>query len=107
MLSKLFSLFKGDKENKPLIKITDHVLYHYSSCPFCFRVRIAMTQLGIEMEMRNIHQGDEHRLALQQGGGSTMVPCLRIEKNGKTEWMYESADIVRYLKQTFSDLNKE
>lgn len=82
--------------------VKDHFMYHYSSCPFCFRVRIAMTQLGIEMEMRNIHQGSEHRDALQQGGGSTMVPCLRIDKDGETQWLYESADIVSYLQQQFS-----
>jgi len=101
MLSKIFSWFKKD-EGKPLTLIKDHYLYHYSSCPFCFRVRIAMTQLGIDMEMRNIHQGDEHRKALQQGGGSTMVPCLLIEKEGQSEWLYESADIVSYLQQNFA-----
>jgi len=82
-------------------KIDNHFLYHYSSCAFCFRVRVAMTQLGIDMEMRNIHQGDEHIQALRAGGGSRMVPCLRIEENGKTRWMYESGDIVDYLKGKF------
>jgi len=31
-----------------------------------------------------------------------MVPCLRIEKaDGAVEWMYESADINRYLERRF------
>ncbi|WP_141710024.1 glutathione S-transferase N-terminal domain-containing protein, partial [Vibrio splendidus] len=30
------------------------------------------------------------------------VPCLRIEKGGKTEWMYESSDIVTYLEKQFA-----
>ncbi len=101
MLSKLFSLF-SKKDQKQLVKIEDHYLYHYSSCPFCFRVRIAMTQLGIDIEMRNIHQGSEHYDALRKGGGNTMVPCLLIEKDGKSKWLYESADIVDYLKSNFS-----
>ena len=82
--------------------IKDHYLYHYSSCPFCFRVSIAMKKLGIDMEKRNIHEGSEHYNALQTDGGSTMVPCLRIDKDGETEWMYESGDIVRYLEDQFS-----
>ena len=82
-------------------KIENHFLYHYSSCPFCFRIRSVMTQLGIDMELRNIHQGDEHLNALRAGGGSSMVPCLRIEQDGETRWMYESEDIVDYLKGKF------
>jgi len=101
MFSKLFSVFskKGDKTLK---MIPNHFLYYYATCPFCFRVQIAMKQLGIEMEMRNIHQGHQYRDELMQGGGRTMVPCLRIDKDGETQWMYESADIVDYLKGKFS-----
>lgn len=61
-----------------------------------------MTKLDIDIEMRNIHQGSEHYDALKNGGGSTMVPCLRIEQDGETQWMYESADIVDYLQKNFS-----
>ena len=33
------------------------------------------------------------------GGGKSQVPCLRIEtENGDVRWLYESIDIVRYLK---------
>jgi glutathione S-transferase len=100
MLSKLFSMF-NNKGERPLRMLKDHSLYHYSSCPFCFRVQITMTKLGIDMEKRNIHQGSKYYDELKQEGGSTMVPCLRIEKDGKTQWMYESADIVHYLEANF------
>lgn len=83
--------------------IENHSLYHYDSCPFCYKVRAAMSQLGIEMELRNIYQGAEHLSALKEGGGSTMVPCLRIDKDGSSEWMYESSDIVDYLKKEFGE----
>ena len=82
--------------------IPNHSLYYYGTCPFCFRVQIAMKQLGIEMEMRNIHEKAEYRDELMRGGGSSMVPCLRIDEDGETQWMYESADIVDYLKEKFS-----
>ena len=33
------------------------------------------------------------------GGGKNQVPCLRIETgSGDVRWLYESIDIVRYLK---------
>jgi len=100
MLSKIFSLFEK-KEEKSLRLIENHALYYYSSCPFCFQVQIMMKKLSIDMELRNIHQVSKHRNELQKGGGSTVVPCLRIEKDGKIEWLYESADINQYLVQNF------
>ena len=104
MLAKLFSsLFSGLDSGKPLRKIENHSLYHFSGCGFCFRVQIAMKQLGIEMEKRNIHQNSAYRDELQKGGGKTTVPCLRIDREGQIEWMYESADIVRYLRANFTD----
>jgi len=100
MFSKFFSIF-AKKDQKTLRKIENHSLYYYASCPFCFRVQITMTKLGIDIEKRNIHQGDQHFEDLKQEGGSSMVPCLRIDKEGEAQWMYESADIINYLEQNF------
>jgi glutathione S-transferase len=30
------------------------------------------------------------------------VPCLRIEENGQTTWMYESKVIIDYLDKRFA-----
>ena len=105
MFSKIFSLFSKNDE-KTRRKIENHYLYYFSSCPFCFKVQIAMTQLGINIEKRNIHQGDKYLKELREGGGSNTVPCLRIEESGKTQWLYESADIVSYLQANFSAKNE-
>ncbi|MDQ7049096.1 MAG: glutaredoxin [Enterobacterales bacterium] len=102
MLGKLFSMFKSD-EAKPQRFIQKHILYHYPTCPFCFRVRITMTQLGIDMDTRDIMLNPKFRAELKQGGGSSTVPCLRIEaEDASVEWLYESADINAYLKQNFA-----
>lgn len=98
MLSQLLSPFRNKAQELKLRKVEGHSLYYYSGCPFCFRVQVALKINGLEMEMRNIHHDSKHRQDLLGGGGRTMVPCLRIEKNGKIEWMYESGDIVDYLK---------
>ncbi|PHS19493.1 MAG: hypothetical protein COA86_04215 [Kangiella sp.] len=105
MLKEIISMFsekfsKNDDNSETFIK--DHYLYHYSSCPFCFRVSIGMKKLGINMEKRNIHEGTEYYNELKNGGGNTMVPCLRIDNNGESKWLYESADIMRYLENNFA-----
>ena len=72
-------------------------LYYYDTCPFCQRVLHQLPKFSVKVERRNIMQDRQHREALMQGGGRTTVPCLRIDQGGKTQWMYESMDILRYL----------
>lgn len=80
----------------------DLTLYYFESCPFCLRVLRAMELLGVDMALRNIRQEPAYRQELIQGGGKPTVPCLRIENpDGETTWMYESADIIRYLTERF------
>ncbi len=62
-----------------------------------------MKQLGIDMDCRDIILNPKFREELKQGGGSTTVPCLRIESEDGVQWMYESADISAYLKQNFAE----
>lgn len=54
------------------------------------------------MEQRNIHQDSKHLNELKQGGGSSTVPCLRIDNGEDTKWLYESADIIEYLENNFT-----
>ncbi len=73
-------------------------LYHYPSCFFCVRVRRALSSLGIEAELRDIHQDGRWREELVAARGRQTVPVLRIEsEDGEVSWMSESRDIVRYL----------
>jgi len=103
MLSKLASLLPGKAETKPIRVIEGHSLYYFDGCGFCFRVFIAMKRLGIELEKRNIMHSMQYREELLQGGGRTTVPCLRIERGDEVEWMYESADIIRYLENLVAE----
>lgn len=61
-----------------------------------------MTKLGIDFPMYDILQSSNHKQDLKAGGGNTTVPCLKIVEEGKTRWLYESGDIVRYLQQKFA-----
>lgn len=80
----------------------DLALYHYASCPFCVRVRRALSRLGVEVELRDVRKDRDHARELIEGGGKSQVPCLRIEREDGVEWMYESGDIVRYLESRFA-----
>ena len=73
-------------------------LYYSKYCFFCQKVLMFMRGKDFDMELRSTSDR-EHAQALMQGGGKTQVPCLRIEQaDGGVEWMYESDDIIQYLK---------
>ena len=79
------------------MKVPGLSLYHFDGCPYCERVRTALSRLQLELELRDIHREPKYRDELVAATGKQMVPCLRIENGGKARWMHESADIVRYL----------
>lgn len=73
-------------------------LYEKDWCPYCERVKSVIKELGLHIQLCDIGQ-PEHLQALMQGGGQRMVPCLRIESEpGQYFWLYESADIIAYLR---------
>lgn len=76
-------------------------LYQRPTCPFCMRVFIALARLDLPVERRNITTDTQARNELIEGGGRQQVPCLRIQDEGGTRWLYESADIIDYLEAHF------
>lgn len=74
-------------------------LYQLNACPFCIKTRRALHRLNLEVEIKDIGKNKQFRKQLQAEGGRVQVPCLLIEKQDKTEWLYESEDIVSYLEQ--------
>ncbi len=79
------------------------VLYQFSTCPFCIKVRQEMRRLSLPIEQRDAQHNDVHRNALLQGSGATKVPCLKItDSNGQTRWLQDSAAIVAHLRERFA-----
>lgn len=77
-------------------------LYQFSSCSYCIKVRRVIRQLDLNIEYRDAANNQLWKLALIREGGLYQTPCLRIEhQDGSVQWMYESADIIRYLKRRF------
>lgn len=79
-------------------------LYQFNGCGYCARVRHAAEDLGIELELRDTLANREYADDVVEATGRRTVPVLRIEhEGGEVEWMPESSDIVRYLRDRFED----
>jgi len=106
LLNAIFSP-KGIKRSKEAqqevdAKAQSHTLYQYEACPFCVKVRRAMKRQAVSFDIRNANTNPTYRAELESGGGKIKVPCLKIEKDGEIQWMYESSDIVAYLEKEFA-----
>ena len=52
----------------------------------------------VALEVRNTSDNvDRHDLIA--GGGKAQVPCLRLVSEEGDQWMYESDDIIHYLRK--------
>jgi glutaredoxin len=78
-------------------------LYQFKTCPFCVKVRREMRRLSLNIALLDAQAEGPIRGELIRGGGKAVVPCLKItDAEGKTEWMYESAQIIQYLHTRFA-----
>jgi len=82
-------------------------LYQFYACPFCTKTRRQILRLNLPIELRDAQNDPEHRGDLLQQGGKIQVPCLRIDDNNETTWLYDSAAIISYLQGRFEDSNSE
>lgn len=81
------------------------VLYQFTTCPFCIKVRREIKRLSLPIELRDAQKNMKNRAELLEGGGQIKVPCLQIkDENGKVQWMYESTEIIQYLHQRFASV---
>lgn len=75
--------------------MTNLELYVIPGCPFCIKVLDWMTDHHIEMPIHDIYDDAEAYERLVDVGGKAQAPCLFIDGVP----MYESSDIIEYLKQ--------
>ncbi len=71
-------------------------LYEFEACPFCRKVREALTILDLDAVIRPCPKGGQRfREDVLRRGGKALFPYLVDPNTGKA--MYESDDIVAYL----------
>jgi glutaredoxin len=84
-----------NRPKKPLI------LYSYEGNQFCRLVREVLTELDIVYELRSAGKESPRRAELaERNGGSTICPYI-VDPNTDVS-MAESADIIRYLYDTYA-----
>ncbi|MEM9303055.1 MAG: glutathione S-transferase N-terminal domain-containing protein [Pseudomonadota bacterium] len=72
------------------------IIYEFEGCPYCRKVREAVTALDLEVEIRPCPKGGKRfRPELIERGGRAQFPYL-IDPNAEEE-MYESNAIIRHL----------
>ncbi|KAK9841047.1 hypothetical protein WJX81_007611 [Elliptochloris bilobata] len=75
-------------------------LYEFEACPFCRRVREAITDLDLVVEVYPCPKDAvRHRAAVREAGGKEQFPFLVDENTGRM--LYESDAIARYLYETY------
>jgi glutaredoxin len=73
-------------------------IYQFETCPFCVKVRRYLRSVGAELPLLDAKR-EPYRGELLREGGKVQVPCLKIEEaDGKARWLYESDDIIAFLK---------
>ena len=75
-------------------------LYSYEASPFSRIAREALCSLELPYRLRNVARGSAQRAAFEVRSGRMMVPYLVDPNTGKE--MFESAEIVRYLEDTYA-----
>lgn len=75
-------------------------LYQFEECPYCKRVRIQMTDLGLSYIIHNVPREREKRDELEKLTGQRFVPVLVDKENGVTI-ADDDERIVEYLQDTF------
>ena len=83
-------------------------MYQFKTCPFCVKVRRELKRQALNVELRDAKNDAGHKAALVNEGGRHKVPCLRIEKaDDSVQWLYESTDIIAYLKKLVGDVETD
>jgi glutathione S-transferase len=76
------------------------VLYEFEACPFCRKVREALSVLDLDAEIRPCPKGGPRfREEVRRRGGKAQFPYLVDPNTGRE--MYESDDIVAYLHREY------
>jgi len=105
MLTTPSGVVRSKEEQEAIDQRTRNLsLYQFKSCPFCIKVRRQIKRQSLNISILDAQNNETHRKELLNGGGKSMVPCLKIvnDDSGEITWMYESSDIIQYLKEQFS-----
>jgi glutathione S-transferase len=93
----------GRGERYRAARVPEHPLelWSFEASPFCRLVREELCSLELPYLLHNVAKGSAKRDAFVTRSGKMMVPYL-VDPN-TDQAMFESADIVRYLRNTYAE----
>lgn len=94
--------WRGTKAFKPAARQPEHplALYEFEGCPYCRLVREALTELDLDVMIFPCPKGGRRfRPRAEAAGGKLQFPLLEDPNTKRT--LYEAADIVAYLVETY------
>ena len=75
-------------------------LYARRLCPYCWRVKRKLRELGVEYDTGYVSFVRPLRSEVKRISGQSRVPVI-VDPDHGVEGMAESADIVAYLEETY------
>jgi glutathione S-transferase len=100
MLSGLWRLGGGSQYRRARVPEQLLELYSFEASPFCRIAREALSSLELAYRLHNVASGSPRREEFVARSGKMMVPWLADPNTGVE--MFESADIVAYLSETYA-----
>ncbi|WP_221796983.1 glutaredoxin family protein [Oceanobacter mangrovi] len=76
-------------------------LYFSRQCASSIQVRRHCERLGLRVVEKDVLRVDAYRNELVIGGGAPRVPCLRVDGDTGSQWLYSPQAILDYLDQRF------
>jgi glutathione S-transferase len=92
--------FAGRRYRRSTPPLKPLELYSFEASPYCRLAREALCSLEIPYVLHNVAKGSPKRAAFVERSGKMQVPYLIDPNTG--EEMFESADIVEYLNETYA-----
>lgn len=99
-LSSIARLGKGMRYRPARAPEKPLELWSFEASPYCRIAREALCELELPYLLHNVGKGSPRREAFVARSGKMMVPYLADPNTGRE--MFESADIVRYLDETYA-----
>ncbi len=97
------SVERDAQEQYSVDRESRHIQLYYSRhCPSAVSVRRHCIKLGLRVVEKDVDKVNAFRNELVNGGGASVVPCLRIEKGSHADWLYGEDAIQSYLNHRFA-----
>ena len=85
-----------DRDSAPVMNRSPVIIYEFEGCPFCRKVREAVSILSLDVEFRPCAQGSMWRKEIKTKYGKMATFPFMTDPNTGVE-MFESNDIIEYL----------